>query len=97
MLALVSRAQLTDQQVRSYHTKGNFEKLHPVHKEMTLKEKIDSKSKMCRMSMLPYSNHRESCAKLCYHDSANIKLETRMSEQGDGRTASLPLPPPPSS
>ena len=36
MLAFILRAQLTNRQIKSYHTKGDFEKLHPVHKGTAL-------------------------------------------------------------
>ena len=36
MLALVSRAHLSDRQVKSYYTKGYFDKFHPVHKGTAL-------------------------------------------------------------
>uniref|UniRef100_UPI003AF92A4E hypothetical protein n=1 Tax=Thiolapillus sp. TaxID=2017437 RepID=UPI003AF92A4E len=36
MLAFVSRAHLSDRQVKSYYTKGYFDKFHPVHKGTAL-------------------------------------------------------------
>ena len=36
MLALVSRADPSDRQVKSYYTKGYFDKFHPVHKGTAL-------------------------------------------------------------
>ena len=36
MLALDSRAHLSDRQVKSYYTKGYFDKFHPVHKGTAL-------------------------------------------------------------
>ena len=36
MLAFVSTAHLTDGQVKSYYTKGYFDKFHPVHKGTAL-------------------------------------------------------------
>ena len=63
MLAFVPRIQLTDQQVKSYHTKGYFEKLHPVHKGMALSEqKVNNRNKMCWTSMFSYLNHHQNWA-----------------------------------
>ena len=45
MLLLVSRAQLTDQQVKSYHAKGYFQKLHQGHKGRALSEKKKEEEK----------------------------------------------------
>ena len=36
MLAVVSRAQMSDWQVKSYYTKGCFDEFHPVHKGTAL-------------------------------------------------------------
>ena len=36
MLVFVSRAHLSDRQVKSYYTKGYLDKFHPVHKGMAL-------------------------------------------------------------
>ena len=36
MLAFVSRAHLSDRQVKSYYSKGYFDKFHPVHKGTAL-------------------------------------------------------------
>ena len=36
MLAFVSTAHLTNRQVKSYYTKGYFDKFHPVHKGTAL-------------------------------------------------------------
>ena len=36
MLASVSTAHLGDRQVKSYYTKGYFDKFHPVHKGTAL-------------------------------------------------------------
>ena len=36
MLSFVSTAHLTDRQVKSYYTKGYFDKFHPVHQGMAL-------------------------------------------------------------
>ena len=49
MLAVVSRAELSasDQQVKSYHTKGYFEKLHPVYKGMALSKQKRTTGTKC--------------------------------------------------
>ena len=55
MLAFISRVQLSDQQVKSYHTKGILRSF--IH---FTKEHFDNRNKTCLMSTFPYFNYHES-------------------------------------
>ena len=76
MLAFVPRVQLTDQQVKSYHTKRYFEKLHAVHKGMALSEqKLNNRNKMCWTSMFSYLNHHQNWAAMLTTSVIAISLK----------------------
>ena len=94
---------MTDQQVKSYHTKGNVEKLRPVHKGTALSKQTNKKDKQEQNALdkdVPFVQPPQklgSCAYLHYHDFAYITVDAHVHKKGDRQVASQPLPLPPTS
>ena len=75
---------MTDQQVKSYHTKGNVEKLRPVHKGTALSKQTNKKDKQEQNALdkdVPFVQPPQklgSCAYLHYYDFAYITVDAHM-------------------
>ena len=83
MLAFVSGAHLSDRHVKSYYTKGYFDKFLPVHKGTALsKQQPTTGTKRAGQvrSLTSTPGKLGSCSNLCYRDFANVTLKTRAHE-----------------
>ena len=83
MLAFVSRAHLSDRQVKSYYTKGYSNKFHPVYKGtfFSKQQPITGTKRVGRVRSLTQPPGKlGSCSNLCYRDFANVTLKTRAHE-----------------
>ena len=79
MLAFILKAQLSNQQVKSYHMKGYFEKFHPVQKGTALsKKELTAGTKCIRrvVSLTSPTRKLGCCSNLCYCEVANVMLKT---------------------
>ena len=67
-------AQLIDQEVKSYHTKGHFEKLHPANEGMALSKQIPTTGVRCAGQVVfPYFGHQlDSSTNLCFHAAVTL-------------------------
>ena len=99
VLAFVWKAQLNDQQVKSYTQKKGILRNFILYTEEQNKkgqQEQNALDKYVPLLQVQPPWKLASCSYLCYHDFTNIMLKTHLHEKGDSQVASSPLPLSPS-